>query len=337
MRLLVSFIPVILFLILLISMDSFRLLRWPILTVCLLWGVVSASFSLLINNYLGHSLHVPFSLLSQLIAPFVEEGLKLLILLWLVFRHRIGFSIDAAIYGFAVGTGFALTENLVYLLELSTREPAFWVWMIRGFGTAVMHGGVTAIAAMILVNRLTIKRNLVLPFVLAFMVAGILHAFYNADFIPPKYDPFVMTLVVAAALVGLFRLSEKNLMRWLNMGMDSEVALLQMMRKGSFAQTTAGRYILSIKNQFPKTVVVDMLCYIELYLELSVKAKALMLLKEQNLPLPMDPDIRAKLTEMEQLRKQLGPGAMLALKPILRIHRNDLWALDTLKPEKQAS
>lgn len=333
MKVLVSFIPVLLFLVLLISMDSFRLLRWPVLTVCLLWGMVSASISLLINNYLGHSLHVSFDLLSHYIAPFVEETLKLFILLWLVFRHRIGFSIDAAIYGFAVGTGFALTENLVYLLELAQEEPSFWIWMIRGFGTAVMHGGVTAIAAMILVNRLTLKRDLAWPFIFAVMVAYILHAFYNADFIPPKFDPIVMTLVVAGALVGLFRLSERNVVRWLNLGMDSEVALLHEIRKGSFAKTTAGAYILSIKNQFPNTVVVDMLCFVELYLELSVKAKALMLLKEQNLPLPMDPDIREKLTELENLRKQLGPSALLALKPILRIHRNDLWALDTLKPD----
>jgi protease PrsW len=335
MKVLVSFIPVLLFLVLLISLDSFRLLRWHVLIVCLLWGVVSASISLLINNYLGHSLHVSFAVLSQYIAPFVEEALKLLILLWLVFRHRIGFSIDAAIYGFAVGTGFALTENLVYILELAQQEPTFWTWMIRGFGTAVMHGGVTAIAAMILVNRLTIKRHLALPFILALMVAYLLHAFYNADFIPPKYDPFVMTVVVAGGLVGLFRLSEKNLIRWLDLGMDSEVALLHMIRKGTFTQTTAGAYLLSVKNQFPKTVVLDMLCFIELYLELSVKAKALMMLKEQNLPLPMDPDIREKLTEIEHLRKRLGTSAMLALNPVLRMNRNDLWALDTLKPEKQ--
>ena len=47
--------------------------------------------------------------------------------------------IDAAIYGFAVGAGFAFIENIYYLHSLEHHKIV--VWIIRGLGTAVMHGG----------------------------------------------------------------------------------------------------------------------------------------------------------------------------------------------------
>ena len=44
-----------------------------------------------------------------------RSSLKALIVVVLIRTHRIGFLVDAAILGFAVGTGFALVENLYYL------------------------------------------------------------------------------------------------------------------------------------------------------------------------------------------------------------------------------
>ena len=65
-------------------------------------------------------------------------------------KRPLNCSNDAAIYGFAVGTGFALVENVYYLLSLPGAPAALWI--VRGFGTAVMHGGTTAILAMARAN-----------------------------------------------------------------------------------------------------------------------------------------------------------------------------------------
>ena len=59
--------------------------------------------------------------------------------------NRIGFRVDAAIVGFAIGTGFSMAEN-AYLLHVLT-QANITVWIFRGFGTAMMHGGTTAIFA----------------------------------------------------------------------------------------------------------------------------------------------------------------------------------------------
>ena len=55
-------------------------------------------------------------------------------------RHAV------ACQGFAVGTGFAFVENLYYLYTFP--EANIGTWIVRGFGTAMMHGGTTAVFAM---------------------------------------------------------------------------------------------------------------------------------------------------------------------------------------------
>ncbi|MBL7138024.1 MAG: PrsW family intramembrane metalloprotease [Bacteroidales bacterium] len=333
MKIVISLIPVLLFLGLLLFFDSFRLINRWVLIICLLWGVVAASLSLVGNTLLASSFSLSFDILSRYVAPFTEEILKMLILIFLISRHRIGFAIDAAIYGFAVGSGFAFTENLIYLLQLGSEQSNLWIWISRGVGTAVMHGGASAIAGVILVNRLTDSRNLFQPLLLAVVIAYLIHALYNAFLISPLFSALVVIIIVPVMLVIVFRMGERNLKRWLDVNMDAEVGLLLMINHGKFSKTRAGAYLLSIKDHFPKEVVVDMYCFMTLYLELSVKAKSLLLLKENDLPLPMDPHIMDKLHELDQLRKQIGKSGILALRPVLRMNRSDLWALSILKPD----
>ena len=97
--------------------------------------------------------------------------------------HRIGFLVDAAILGFAVGAGFAMVENLDYLQALSDASLA--VWIVRGFGTALLHGGVQSIFAVMLLSLADRRGHgpgAVLPTLLA---ATVLHALFNQFVLPP--------------------------------------------------------------------------------------------------------------------------------------------------------
>src|SRR5436309_2874627 len=143
-----AFVPVCLFLGSLVYIDSYKLVGLRRLIFVILSGVAAALASYIVNReILERVVIVDRISLTRLAAPAVEEAFKLLPLLLLFRTKRIGFVIDAAICGFAVGTGFAVIENLYYMTMLPGRSLAFWV--VRGFGTAVMHGGTTALAAMI--------------------------------------------------------------------------------------------------------------------------------------------------------------------------------------------
>ena len=86
-----------------------------------------------------------FSNYSRFVAPWIEEFIKGLAVVGLFWFNRIGYKLDAVISGFAIGAGFSVVENILYL----TRYPelAANVWMVRGLGTAVMHGTTCAVLA----------------------------------------------------------------------------------------------------------------------------------------------------------------------------------------------
>ncbi|MGZ8850479.1 MAG: PrsW family glutamic-type intramembrane protease, partial [Thermoanaerobaculia bacterium] len=141
-----AFVPVCLFLARLLYIDSYKLVNVRRLVRVIAAGGVAAVVSYYVNH-LARAMGTDQGMLRHVAAPAIEEALKLLPLIYLLRSRRIGFVIDAAILGFAAGTGFALVENLYYMTMLPDRSLAFWI--VRGFGTAVMHGGTTALAAMI--------------------------------------------------------------------------------------------------------------------------------------------------------------------------------------------
>jgi len=144
MEFIFSFLPVILFLFCLFMLDSFKLVNRKILLLCLIWGGIAALISYFLNTWLNKQISLNYREFSWYIAPLTEEITKVIFIIILISRQKIGFSIDAAIYGFAAGTGFALSENMVYLLRLGS-ETGMIIWILRGFGTALMHGGSTAL------------------------------------------------------------------------------------------------------------------------------------------------------------------------------------------------
>ena len=99
----------------------------------------------LVNGWLLGVTAIDLETFKRYFGPLVEELFKALVIVALVRMHRIGFLVDAAIFGFAVGTGFAIVENLYY--QHLIPDAGIGTWIVRGFGTAIMHGGATAIFA----------------------------------------------------------------------------------------------------------------------------------------------------------------------------------------------
>ncbi|MDR4987508.1 MAG: PrsW family glutamic-type intramembrane protease [Bacteroidales bacterium] len=324
-----GFFPVLLFLGCLFLLDSFKLVSRRLLAVCLAWGVVSALLAYLVNSFLIGFYNIGFDVLTRYIAPVSEELLKASLLLLLVARRRVGFMIDAAIYGFAIGTGFALAENLWYYIHLGADFNVLLA-IVRGFGTAIMHGGVVAIAAMILIEGMQRNNNLLTGSALGLLVAMVLHSAFN-HFI---FDPLLMTLLIIILLPLIFYVvfmyTTRHLQNWLEVEFSNEVDMLRMIRQGQFRDTKAGRYLASLKEHFQPETLVDMYCFFSLYLELSIKAKRNLMLRENGFPVLVEPDIKNKLLELKALRKQIGKAGEMALLPLVRMNHRELWELNQL-------
>src|SRR5690349_12982715 len=178
LHLLLGLAPVTAFLAGLVVLDSFKLVRRADVAKSLGAGVLAAGLSLAVNVAAMRSTGVSAETLARFLAPLIEESAKAALIVWLVRTGRLGFLVDAAIHGFAIGAGFALVENLYYAQAVGTGSLGLWV--VRGFGTAIMHGTATAIFA-ILAKGLTERHGSMglRWFLPGFAAAVAIHAGFN--------------------------------------------------------------------------------------------------------------------------------------------------------------
>jgi hypothetical protein len=78
-------------------------------------------------------------------------------------------------------------------------------------------------------------------------------------------------------------------------------------------------------------VVADLLCYLRLTTELSMRAKGRMLMRENGFDVPIDDETREKFDELRYLEKSIGRTGILALQPLLRTSRRELWQMHVLE------
>ena len=263
------------------------------------------------------------------VAPVVEETLKAVFVVYLLRRARVGFVVDAAIHGFGIGTGFAFLENLYYLQV--NPDAALSTWIVRGFGTAIMHGGATAIVAMVsktLHNRLeALRLHLLLP---GLTVAVVLHSLYNHFLLHPLLATALIVLVFPALSVAVFQQSERETKAWVGAGFDTDVELMRVMRSGQVSATPVGKYLATLRSRFAPEVIVDMLCLLRLRAELSLRAKGVLMMREAGFDAPPDPTLKAKFDELRYLERSIGTTGLRALDPFLDTSMRDLWQLNML-------
>lgn len=325
----ISLLPVVFFLAALMLLDSYKLVRPKAVFITLAVGCAAAGASYFIAGWIRSGSGIQFQTYSNFIAPFVEEMLKGAFVAYLVISNRVGFTVDAAIQGFAVGAGFAVVENIYYLTELS--DANLRVWVVRGLGTAIMHGGVMAVFAILtksVRDRLSGARFR--PVLLALLAAVILHSAYNLLAGQPLIGTSVLIIAFPPIMSALFHESEKRTRSWLGTGFDTDQELLKLIRSGDISETRVGEYLLALKDHFEGAIVADMLCLIQIRVELSLKAKGIMMMREAGFQVKPDPMTRRQFSELKYLEKSIGKTGLLAIEPVHRWTTRDLWQLNLL-------
>jgi RsiW-degrading membrane proteinase PrsW (M82 family) len=323
----VALLPVLVFLTALIYFDSFNVVRVRAIVIAIMAGMLAAGGSYVVGGFIYNVLDISFTNFSRFLSPWVEESFKAMLLVYLIRTRRIGMLVDAAIYGFAIGTGFALVENLYYLAFRPETRPV--VQVIRGFGTAIMHGGATAIFAFVAVSLAERHPDGVLRVYLPGLLAAVaLHAGFNILLVRPVIATLGMLVLLPPILYYMFERSERALRHWLESDLDSDVQLLESINAGGFPDTHAGRYLQSLRDRFRGEVVADMLCYLRLHVELALRAKGELLLRESGFAeQPLDDETRAQIAELHYLERSLGKTGQLALRPLVLATTKDLWQL----------
>jgi hypothetical protein len=297
--------------------------------VVIMLGGLTALAAMYINGWLLGVFDMPLKPYSRYVSPIVEESLKALVIIYLFRSNRVGFLVDSAIMGFAVGAGFALVENFQYLQIYST--ASFAVWIVRGFGTAIMHGGVVAIFA-IMSQTLTERQMKINPllYLPGLAVAIFLHSIFNHFLVAPVLQTIGTLFILPPLLQLVFQRSSKALHDWLELDFDADANLIEMIDSGQFTESKIGQFLDDLRGKFEGPVLVDMLCYLRVYTELAIRAKAALIARENGIELPVGERTREKFEELHFLEESIGKTGCLAMKPFLQIERKDLWQMHVI-------
>ena len=323
---LVGLLPVLTFLAALLYLDSYKLVKLRAVVAMVVCGAVVAGLSYLVNGWAIEITNVDLVHFSRYVSPLSEELLKGLVIVVLIRTHRIGFLVDAAIFGFAVGTGFGVVENLYFLRLIP--DAGIAIWIVRGFGTAIMHGGATAIVAVAGLAMLERARSpgplALLP---GFVLAVLVHSGFNHLSHSPKAATLAVLLVLPPLFYAVFQKSEQALGNWLGSGFDADTEMLELINSGRFSESRVGKYLHTLKDKFKGPVVADILCYLRLYTELALRAKGILIMRENGFDVPVDEPTRDKFTEMRYLEGSIGKTGLMAIQPMLHMSHKDLWQL----------
>ena len=323
MHQLIALAPALIFLAALWFMDSFRLVRPWAVAIALLYGAGAAFGCEALHGWLMPASGLSAQAFSRYVAPLTEEIAKAGLIGLLITRGRVGFLVDAAVQGFAIGTGFALVENATYLRDFG--DAPLVMWALRGLGTGVLHGATTAMAAIIGKAIADRHPRMHVPIAGGVAFAVVMHSLYNHLLIYPGLAAIVLLIVLPAAVVVVFERSEQATREWIGAGLDLDLTLLQLVISDGFQATRFGTYLRALPAHFEGVVVADMFCLLRIELELAVQAKARLIAHQAGLDLPVDDDLHAALAEREYLCRSIGRTGLLALEPLRVTSHRDYW------------
>ena len=343
LKIVVALAPVLVFLVGFTLLDAFKLMDVRELAMLLIGGGLLAAISYLINWRALDDLPIGFTNYTKYEAPLVEEPLKAALMVWLFTRNRVGFMVDAAITGFAIGAGFSLIENAIYLYNYPA--ATLGVWLVRGFGTGVMHGGATA--AFGVVSQYLIERREKLvgaryrlrwtAFLPGLAAAIVIHGLYNHFPDQPILAMAFVMLAVPLTLALTFSKSEHGAHQWLLHEYESHEHMLDDIRAGRLDASEAGRFVLTLSERFGPAVTAAAFEYLKLHTDLLARAEATLMAHEAGEPGADAAGVRADFQRLHVLEGEIGRVALMALRPHLQVSRHELWEMHELQRETHAA
>jgi RsiW-degrading membrane proteinase PrsW (M82 family) len=323
-------LPVALYLMALVVMDSYKLVKVQAVLLAVAAGFVALLICNYLNPWLMNLTGTDPKFFSRYLAPLTEETFKAAYLVFLFRRKRIGFLVDAAIFGFAIGAGFGILENIFYLSLIP--DAQLFTWVLRGCGTALMHGSTTAVFAVILqAHRESGTGSRILQLLWALSVAMVLHSLYNHFLVSPVLTALGLVLGVPMITFAIYQRSEKALEKWLGVGFDADSEMLAIIAAGKVSDTRVGVYLMSLRDRFAPEVVADMICLLRIQVELAIEAKGILMLRKEGYDIEPGPDLQMKIEELQYLEKSIGATGRLAVLPLRQGDGKEPWQKHLLK------
>ena len=333
----IALVPVLVLLAAFVWLDAFELMSLREIFLLLLLGGFCAIAVYPVSGRLIDTLPIGFSGYSRYIAPWLEEAVKAIAMIGLFWFNRIGYKLDAVISGFAIGAGFSVVENIIYL----TIFPQYGTgtWLVRGLGTAVMHGTTLAMLAAIaheLAERETresaadFQFNL-LWFMPGYFIAVALHTLFNQFPDRPLLAMMGAVIFAPLAILAIFHFGTAEAERWLASECAAHEAQFDALKAGRWPDTAQGKKIAALADRLAPESAKRIRRYWELQAWLVVQAEKAMMQEAAGDVSIEKEQVGAAFAELEGLRRALGKSTYSAMKALLPFSRNDYWEVSELR------
>lgn len=315
------------------TFDFYQTRQLHVLLKCLLWGMISFAPATIIYKALEIIWPEHLGTINHFVVPIYEELLKSLILLYL-FRHaKITYSVDGALYGFAIGTGFAIVENFGYIY--GPPSEATIVALQRVFSANLVHAISSAVIGISLgmFYSKTSETRWQVP-VIGFLLAIGQHMLYNnIAYIINASDGIVpLGIVFVPGLPGIFFIryfmqrGVKQSQDWIKekLGIDNrmtqgEVSLIDRL-------TSSNDILFPVVERFGTETAskVEQLLYLQA--RLGIKRKSLdHVQNNEGMRNSIETEIQEMQTEMEDVRHSIGAYKMLFIRGLFTKEMVSVW------------
>lgn len=301
--------------------------RHEVLGLSIGWGVLVFSIAYAINRFMLDQDLATIKDLNLLAAPILEESLKSALLIVLMRRFILRYAADGMAYGFAIGIGFAMVENLVYVVN--NPDTGVQLAMTRSLSTSLVHGFTTALVGTIAGASLPFpNRTRVNRFLFGLLLVIMTHASFN----------FVVKHLSGAEL----------LLTALGMGLGSMVLIIIIMRRtleresqaihlelagilsaGELMATRNPEMVAQLLAQHRGTIGEDRTHLIQRYVTLQAQRgilrKNIALSQNAKLVETLNRQLQTAEQQLDVLRGSMGLYTWIWLRSVLPSEESDVW------------
>ncbi|MBI3159136.1 MAG: PrsW family intramembrane metalloprotease [Chloroflexi bacterium] len=293
------------------------------------WGAAVFAMVSLLNRTLLRLELVETLLLVQFIAPVTEEILKGLLFVYLFRKINFTYFVDGAIYGFAIGIGFAVFENYEYLLGY--QEAALSIAIGRVISTNLIHASGTALVGIAFGLARFHKGLRRWAYILGgWLVAMILHVTFNN--LVTRVSSGLLLLYAAAvglfATVVIYRLIKTGLRQareWIQekLGAADRVTASEAQMVNSIQD--AKELLAPLVELFGEQQAAQVQRFLLIQARLGIHRKNLDKLQDPALVEETKAEMARLRQEMDGLRRQVGTYTMMTLRGIFPPDEGPLW------------
>lgn len=326
------------------QLDFYQTGQFQIIAISVILGGIAYTPAAVTNWYLNQFASIDLETIERFIAPFHEEIIKGLFLLYLLKRSQFVYSVDGLLYGLAVGIGFAVVENIFYISEFSNAAN---IALQRIFSTSLVHAFSSAVLGITLVTLRsgTNSHQWFFPIAGLFFAIG-QHMFYNniihsSLIIDKQIHPavtYIPGLFGGVFIHNVIQFGKKQAQSWIkeNLGMNDRVTKQETEAVNLFA--TTDDILLPIVERFgpEKASQVEKLLYHQA--RMGIKRKSLNSIQgNQKMRTTVEAEIREMQEDMEKLRREIGTYAMLFVRGLFTEEMISVWDQMQVKIEERSA